>query len=113
VEMGLFEPASNSATCGCGGTGRAEIEVSGGQLPQNPCFFATIDLPSEMLSLVSQRCKSRATGLIGLLLDGIAAAHRGRPRAQLAAIAGAHPAARSTAEPGWRSPGGTGRETGA
>ncbi|APD47888.1 cyclic nucleotide-binding domain-containing protein [Synechococcus sp. CS-602] len=84
-EMGLFGTGIHSADVRVV-EGPAElIEVSGDNFLKTLLF--DVDLAMEMLSLVSQRCKS-GNRVIGLLLDGIAAAHRG-DTAQLAAIASA------------------------
>ncbi|NQV10894.1 MAG: cyclic nucleotide-binding domain-containing protein [Cyanobacteria bacterium] len=84
-EMGLFGTGSHSADVRVV-EGPAElIEVSGDNFLKTLLF--DVDLAMEMLSLVSQRCKS-SNEVIGLLLDGIAAAHRG-DTAQMAAIASA------------------------
>ncbi|MCT0217654.1 cyclic nucleotide-binding domain-containing protein [Synechococcus sp. CS-1329] len=84
-EMGLFGTGSHSADVRVV-EGPAElVEVSGDNFLKTLLF--DVDLAMEMLSLVSQRCKS-SNMVIGLLLDGIAAAYRG-DTAQMAAIANA------------------------
>jgi CRP-like cAMP-binding protein len=82
-EMGLFGTGRHSADVRVV-EGPAElIEVSGDRFLKTLLF--DVDLAMELLALVSQRCL-RGNEVIGLLLDGIAAAHRG-DGAQLERIA--------------------------
>ncbi len=81
-EMGLFGSGHHSADVRVV-EGPAElVEVSGDSFLRTMLF--DVDLAMELLALVSQRCM-RSNEVIGLLLDGIAAAHRG-DRLQLTAL---------------------------
>jgi CRP-like cAMP-binding protein len=81
-EMGLFGSGRHSADVRVV-EGPAElVEVSADNILKTMLF--DVDLAMEMLALVSQRCM-QSNAVIGLLLDGIAAAHRG-DRDQLTVI---------------------------
>lgn len=81
-EMGLFGNGTHAADVRVV-EGPAElIEVCSDNVMKTLLF--DVDLVMELLALVSQRCLHNNT-LIGLLLDGIAAAHRGNP-AQVEAL---------------------------
>jgi hypothetical protein len=73
-EMALFGDGRHSTDVRVIG-GPAELVVVQGDSFIQALLF-DVDLAIELLSLVSQRCM-RSNGIIGLLLDGIAAAERG------------------------------------
>ena len=73
-EMGLFGNGVHSADVVVVGGPAQLLAVNGDQLLQSMLFDA--DLSFEMLRLISQRCL-QSNALVGLLLDGISAAHAG------------------------------------
>lgn len=73
-EMGLFGTGRHSTDVRVVGGEARLVEVNGDEFLRTLLF--DVDLAMELLALVSQRCM-RSTEVIGLLLDGIAAAHRG------------------------------------
>ncbi len=81
-EMGLFGTGLHSADVRVVDGPAQVVEVSADSVLKTILF--DVDLAMELLALVSHRCM-RSNEVIGLLLDGIAAAHRG-DTAQLEAI---------------------------
>jgi CRP-like cAMP-binding protein len=76
-EMGLFGSGQHSADVRVVEGPAQLVEVSGDNFLKTLLF--DVDLAMEMLALVSQRCM-HSNEVIGLLLDGIAAAARGDTR---------------------------------
>lgn len=81
-EMGLFGTGQHSTDVRVVGGDARVVEVNGDEFLRTLLF--DVDLAMELLALVSQRCM-RSTQVIGLLLDGIAAA-QGGDAAQLASF---------------------------
>ncbi|MEB3266087.1 MAG: cyclic nucleotide-binding domain-containing protein [Cyanobacteriota bacterium] len=84
-EMGLFGTGRHSADVRAVDGPVRYVEVPGDGFLRTLLFDG--DLAMELLTLVCQRC-TRSNEVIGLLLDGIAAAHRG-DRQQLGRITAA------------------------
>lgn len=77
-EMGLFGSGVHSADVRVIDGPAELVEINGDEFMRTLLF--DVDLAMELLGLVSQRC-ARSNEVIGLLLSGIAAAHRGDGRA--------------------------------
>jgi CRP-like cAMP-binding protein len=87
-EMGLFGSGVHSADVRVIDGPAELVEINGDEFLRTLLF--DVDLAMELLGLVSQRC-ARSNEVIGLLLSGIAAAHRGDGRAGGAIAAALEP----------------------